>query len=263
MPRGDRAEAAEVDLIPSPRARASLRAFNRFELKYLVDQRVASALRTELAGRLDYDPNSRAGSYTVWSRYYDTRDLRFYWEKIEGIRFRRKLRVRHYGRPSDLTPETPVWVEVKQRVNRVTQKRRALLPYGEASRLCAGQEPGGADVRDGAVIEEVLATFVIGGAVLIMQRFDWYKLDVGNQIVKVQMPGEGDYTTHFDDVFARLTTQSELVSLESIRGGALTELMYTVKLRKGTSPGELVGELQKKSNGQKVTVLTGYDRTDL
>lgn len=108
-----------------------------------------------------------------------------------------------------------------------------------------------------------VATFVISGAVIIMQRFDWYKLDVQNQIVKVQVPGDGDYTRHFDDVFARLTTQSELVSLESIRGGALTELMYTVKLRQGASPGELVSALQKKSNGQKVTVLTGYDRTDL
>lgn len=158
MSRGEtRAEAAEGDLVPSPRARASLRAFNRFELKYLVDQRTAMALRAELAGRLDHDANSRAGSYTVWSRYYDTRDLRFYWEKIEGIRFRRKLRVRHYGRPSDVTPETPVWVEVKQRVNRVTQKRRGLLPYSEASRLCVGEEPRGAAPCDEAVIEEVLA----------------------------------------------------------------------------------------------------------
>jgi uncharacterized membrane protein YhiD involved in acid resistance len=109
----------------------------------------------------------------------------------------------------------------------------------------------------------VVATFVIAGAVMIMQRFDWYKLDVQNQIVKIQVPGDGDYTRHFDDVFARLTTQSQLVSLESIRGGALAELMWTVKLRKGSSPGDLVTALQRKANGQKVTVLTGYDRTDL
>jgi hypothetical protein len=51
--------------------------------------------------------------------------------------------------------------------------------------------------------------------------------------------------------------------LESIRGGALAELMWTVKLRKGSSPGDLVTALQRKANGQKVTVLTGYDRTDL
>ncbi len=136
---------------------SSLRAFNRFELKYLADQRLVMALRTELTGRLDHDVNSRAGSYTVWSTYYDTRDLRFFWEKIEGIRFRRKLRIRHYGSLSDLSGETAVWVEIKQRVNRVTQKRRALLPYAQALLLCAGQEPQGADRRDETVIEEVRA----------------------------------------------------------------------------------------------------------
>ena len=93
----------------------------------------------------------------MWSRYYDTRDLRFYWEKIEGIRFRRKLRIRHYGRPSDLTPQHPVWVEVKQRVNRTTQKRRASLSYADANRVCGGHEPQVVQDRDTAVVAEVLA----------------------------------------------------------------------------------------------------------
>ncbi len=39
--------------------------------------------------------------------------------------------------------------------------------------------------------------------------------------------------------------------------------MFTVKLKKGASPGDIVAALQRKAKGQKVTVLTGYDRTDL
>jgi hypothetical protein len=134
----------------------SLRAFNRFELKYLVDQQLAERLRGELHARLDPDAHSTAGSYQVWSRYYDTRDLRFYWEKIDGIRFRRKLRIRYYGRPEQLGPETPVWVEIKQRINRVTQKRRARLPYEEALALCAGRDPGRCEPGDEPVLDEVL-----------------------------------------------------------------------------------------------------------
>jgi uncharacterized membrane protein YhiD involved in acid resistance len=108
-----------------------------------------------------------------------------------------------------------------------------------------------------------VATFVIGGVILIMERFDWYKLDVSSQIVKVQVPAGEDYTARIDELLARHTSQSELVSLESIRGGALTELLYSVKLKAGTSPTDLVGALQQRTNGNKVTVLTGYDRTDL
>jgi hypothetical protein len=135
----------------------TLRSFNRFELKYLASQRLADRLRDELTARLDADLHSSEGTYPVWSRYYDTTDLRFYWEKIEGIRFRRKLRIRHYGLPAELTADTPVWVEIKQRVNRVTQKRRARLPYAEAVALCGGEERPGSEPGDAAVVEEVLA----------------------------------------------------------------------------------------------------------
>jgi SPX domain protein involved in polyphosphate accumulation len=97
---------------------------------------VLPALRTELDRRLDRDSHGIGGGYGVWSVYYDTRDLRFYWEKIEGLKFRRKLRVRHYGDRSSIDDDTTVFVEIKQRVNRVTQKRRVALPYRLARDLC-------------------------------------------------------------------------------------------------------------------------------
>src|SRR5699024_6341318 len=68
-----------------------------------------------------------------WSVYYDTSRLRFYFEKIEGLKFRRKLRIRRYGETGEAADEnSPVSVEIKQRVNRVTQKRRVILPYERA-----------------------------------------------------------------------------------------------------------------------------------
>jgi hypothetical protein len=116
------------------RAPSRLHAFNRYEIKYLVPVPALADLRAELAARMD--PDAHGADYGVWSVYYDTTDLRFYWEKIEGLRFRRKLRVRHYGDPSAVDDDTTVFVEIKQRVNRVTQKRRVALPYGLALSLC-------------------------------------------------------------------------------------------------------------------------------
>lgn len=142
--------------VPRNGGLSAIRAFNRFELKYVADRRLVESFRTQLASRLDRDAHGIDGFYPIWSRYYDTRDLRFYWEKIDGERFRRKLRIRHYGSPETLTDETPVWVEIKQRVNRVTQKRRVRLAYADALRLCDGQEPHAWDVVDQPVIEEML-----------------------------------------------------------------------------------------------------------
>jgi SPX domain protein involved in polyphosphate accumulation len=92
----------------------------------------------------------------VWSVYYDTRLLRFYWEKIEGLRFRRKLRVRHYGDRFTVNDDTTVYVEIKQRVNRVTQKRRVGMPYGAARLLCDGRQLVDHEPGQAGFVQEVL-----------------------------------------------------------------------------------------------------------
>ncbi|GAA3853660.1 polyphosphate polymerase domain-containing protein [Streptomyces sedi] len=116
-------------------------AFNRYELKYLVPAAGVAEIRREVAARMRQDGNAGPNGYGVWSLYYDTTGLRFYWEKIEGLRFRRKLRIRRYGEPGAAPDDLPVSLEIKQRVNRVTQKRRVLLPYAAARELCDGRRP--------------------------------------------------------------------------------------------------------------------------
>ena len=136
--RVDREETEAEDAPTQPtgyqETASRLHSFNRYEIKYLIDELKVAELREELEARMEADPYSPLGGYPVTSVYYDTEDLRFYWEKIEGLRFRRKLRMRLYGQPASCTDETPVHVEIKQRVNRVTQKRRLSLPYGQARR---------------------------------------------------------------------------------------------------------------------------------
>ena len=136
---------------PSP-----LHAFNRYEIKYLVDAAAVPELRDAIAARLDRDSHSGDRGYGVWSVYYDTTQLRFYWEKIEGLRFRRKLRIRHYGDRFNVDDGTTVYVEIKQRVNRVTQKRRVPLPYRLARQLCDGRTMVEHTPGQRAFLEEVL-----------------------------------------------------------------------------------------------------------
>lgn len=132
-----------------------LHAFNRYEIKYLLDEMKIPALREALAARMGSDPYSPHGGYPVTSLYYDTADLRFYWEKIEGLRFRRKLRMRLYGNPADCTDDTDVQIEIKQRVNRVTQKRRIALPYGTARRWLDDRHDIGCKPHQRAFVHEV------------------------------------------------------------------------------------------------------------
>jgi hypothetical protein len=135
-----------------------IRRFNRFELKYVITMGQAEKLKSALRAYVVPDGNgNHSGRYTVTSLYYDSPDLRCYRENEAGVKFRRKLRIRRYEPGEVLTEETPIFVEIKQRVDRVIQKRRAMLPYGEALRLCNDRQIPDLAPGDEAVIEEIYA----------------------------------------------------------------------------------------------------------
>ncbi|MDR1386317.1 MAG: polyphosphate polymerase domain-containing protein [Propionibacteriaceae bacterium] len=139
-------------------AASAIHAFNRFEIKYVASFAQVERLRVELDRAMAPDPHAGADGYRVESVYYDSPALRFYWEKVDGLRFRRKLRLRRYG-SGPAPSHSPVFVEIKQRVNRVTQKRRIDLPYADAVRLCAGQAvalPRSASVAQTRLVDEIV-----------------------------------------------------------------------------------------------------------
>lgn len=101
-----------------------VRKFNRFELKYLLHYRQTEEFLASIRGHVRNDPNvGRGGFYKVVSRYYDSADLMCYWEKLDGEKYRRKVRVRTYGE----NPEE-AFAEIKQRYNLTVQKRRCRAP---------------------------------------------------------------------------------------------------------------------------------------
>lgn len=112
-----------------------LKAIRRYELKYLLHREQAQAVMGAL---LPYvAPDAHAGDrkpYGITSLYYDTPDYKAYWDKIDGHRFRRKVRVRLYG-DGPVTPVTPVFVEIKQRLDRALEKRRVQVAYQHAASL--------------------------------------------------------------------------------------------------------------------------------
>ncbi|MCG2785352.1 MAG: polyphosphate polymerase domain-containing protein [Anaerolineae bacterium] len=135
----------------------TIRKFNRFELKYLLTLQQAERFKTALQAYLVADEHGNGnGRYPLSSLYYDSPDLRCYREKVDGLKFRRKLRIRLYG--DSLTGETPVFVEIKQRLDRVTQKRRIILTYADALRLCNDrQHPANCAPDDRSVLDEIHA----------------------------------------------------------------------------------------------------------
>ncbi len=86
----------------------------RWEVKYVVDRRVRTALDRDLCALMDPDKYSaRDGSYIVRSLYFDTPDYMAYHSKISGDAVRHKLRTRIYtDRPDEAKM---VRLEIKSR----------------------------------------------------------------------------------------------------------------------------------------------------
>lgn len=104
----------------------------RHELKYLLRREQAERLVEVLAAAMPRDSfGDERGVYPITSLYYDTPDYKAYWDKLDGQRSRRKVRVRVYGRRA-VTPDTLAFLEIKQRINKLMCKRRVALPYAQA-----------------------------------------------------------------------------------------------------------------------------------
>jgi len=101
--------------------------FHRYELKYYIPRSDMETIRDIVLPHVVRDPwcDCRPEkSYTVRSIYYDTEDLRFYYEKMDSVKVRKKLRVRTYNLPSE---SSPAFLEIKRKFGRRGFKERLLL----------------------------------------------------------------------------------------------------------------------------------------
>jgi hypothetical protein len=93
----------------------------RYEIKFAVHYRQAEALRRRIAPFVMLDPHmGPEGFYRIISLYFDSPDLSCFWEKLDGVPFRRKLRMRRY----DVAGSRRTFLEIKQRDDHTVQKRR-------------------------------------------------------------------------------------------------------------------------------------------
>lgn len=132
-----------------------IRRVNRYELKYIVRIDEVHRIITDIESMTRPDKHSGARGYRVVNLYYDSPGLDFYWDKLDGIRNRRKLRLRIYP-GDDIEAVSQGMVEIKQRINRAVKKRRLKLALDEAEQLCAGYlERDDLDQLDRQVASEV------------------------------------------------------------------------------------------------------------
>ena len=70
----------------------------RYELKYIITPKMATILKTRLLTIMDIDSLASGGKkgYTISSLYFDDLASTAYFEKLDGVLYRTKYRIRVY-----------------------------------------------------------------------------------------------------------------------------------------------------------------------
>ncbi len=105
----------------------------RFEYKFYVHRNKIPLLRNIILTKLKLDDNVDAEKkhYTVRSIYFDSIDLKHYYEKVGGLKHRKKVRLRGY----DYDPNSTVFFEVKRKFEEPGMKNRFSTNYFDALRM--------------------------------------------------------------------------------------------------------------------------------
>jgi len=109
----------------------------------------------------------------------------------------------------------------------------------------------------------IAGAVVISLMLLVMTRFDWFAREMASQILRVQVPSGLAFDNIFDKAFIKYTSTSELISVDTVHNGTLIELTYSIGMKKSNLIQEFLSEIRRLNEDNKVTLIAGYNSTDL
>ncbi len=109
----------------------------------------------------------------------------------------------------------------------------------------------------------VVATAMIAGLLWVMDRYDFFAKEAAVQLLKVRLPSDLSYRGLFDEAFRRYANRYTLVAMETVLAGTLTELVYSVELKRNADVEAFLRELGALNQNNKVVLVTGQQEMDL
>ena len=118
----------------------AIEIFNRQELKFVITTQQYTRILRGLQPHMQLDKHNENGqTYRLYNLYIDTEDHALIRHSItKPVVYKEKLRIRSYTKFED---NPIVFLEIKKRYKRITNKRRTKIPYDEALAFIAEGVP--------------------------------------------------------------------------------------------------------------------------
>jgi len=98
----------------------------------------------------------------------------------------------------------------------------------------------------------LVLTLVIGGMSLILFASPFGELGETEKDLRIVIPEELDYTTIFDDLFAKYTKKVNLVTARTTNMGSLYELHYQISLKDKNKEKDFIDELRCRNGNLSI-----------
>lgn len=115
----------------------------------------------------------------------------------------------------------------------------------------------------GFYLAAILFTLFASAMVYFLYRFDVGGVTIHEVLLKVHLPENMDYHSAFQEPFMQYLKDHSLLSVETIRGGTLVELVYSIQLKQPGEESALMDALRVINGNQKVALLTGQENVNV
>jgi len=99
-------------------------------------------------------------------------------------------------------------------------------------------------------------TVLLCAIIYVFSRMDLFAPARASHYLRIRVTNDVDYDGVFTDSFTRHLHDYDMISVESIQAGMMTELVYLVHLKELTKPREFVSELQQLNGNNRVLLTT-------
>jgi hypothetical protein len=109
----------------------------------------------------------------------------------------------------------------------------------------------------------VFATAVMSAFIVALYKFNLFAKLIRERILRVQIPADLDHEAVLEEPFLKYLDEQRIISIETVRAGALNEVVYSVVMKRNTSPQALLEAIRARNGNQKATLILGQQEVDI
>jgi uncharacterized membrane protein YhiD involved in acid resistance len=115
----------------------------------------------------------------------------------------------------------------------------------------------------GFYMAAIVFTIAICAMTYTLSRFDVGAATASEILLKLHLPENLDYHDVFNEVFYEHLRDHSLISVETIRGGTLLELVYSISFKAGAQETSFLDSLRAINGNNKVALLAGQENVNV